>query len=475
MAVPASTYRVQLTAEFDLYQAATLCRYLAVLGVGAIYCSPVLQSVPGSTHGYDVTDHNRIDSARGGAGGWRALIAAAAAAELGVVVDIVPNHMGVADASVNAAWWDVLRLGPGSPFAAWFDIEWSHGRVLLPVLGDDFTDDDLHRGRARAALRRAPVPDRPGHGADRRRALVRDRGRGARAPALRAGQLPAGRHRAELSPLLRRHHAGRTADRRRRGRAGHPPRDPALGARRRHRRACASTTRTGWPTRVRTSTGCGPTRPRPGSPSRRSSSRARCCPTPWPVAGTTGYDALAEVNSVFIDPAGVEPFDALYDELIGDSVTAAGNVRAGKRFITSTILQAEVRRLARLVPGVPDAPTALAELLAAFATYRSYLPLGRDVARLRRSRSCRSAGPNWRRRWPTLTPAAHRPARRAVRAVPADLRRGDGQGGRRHRLLPLQPIHRAERGRRRPGEFGSTLDEFHDGAARPAGPRTEPA
>ena len=161
-----------------------------------------------------------------------------------------------------------------SPFADWFDIEWSTGRIRLPVLGDDVDPTtDLRIVRRRAALRRAPLPDRARHRADRpaRPADVHD------APALRAGELPPGRHRAELPPLLRRHHAGRPAGRGRSGGRGHPPRDPALGATRTASPACGSTTRTGWPTPAATSTGCGRTRPRPGSRSRRSSSRARCC------------------------------------------------------------------------------------------------------------------------------------------------------------------------------------------------------
>src|SRR6185437_9450452 len=85
----------------------------------------------------DVVDHDRIDQARGGAAGWQRLLAAAKQAGLEVVVDIVPNHMGIADASANAAWWDVLRLGHKSAFADWFDIEWTTAPIRLPVLGDD--------------------------------------------------------------------------------------------------------------------------------------------------------------------------------------------------------------------------------------------------------------------------------------------------------------------------------------------------
>jgi maltooligosyltrehalose synthase len=136
--VPSATYRLQITPAFDLYAAADLCSYLSEVGVGAVYLSPLLQSARGSQHGYDVVDFARIDTARGGAAGWQALVAAAREHGLEIVVDIVPNHSGVAEASENPAWWSVLRLGSASPYARWFDIDWTRGRLLLPVLGDEF-------------------------------------------------------------------------------------------------------------------------------------------------------------------------------------------------------------------------------------------------------------------------------------------------------------------------------------------------
>ena len=98
MAVPTSTYRLQISPSADLHAAADLCDYLATLGVGAVYLSPLLPSAKGSDHGYDVVGFDRVDPARGGADGWTRLLAAARARGLGIVVDIVPNHTGVADA-----------------------------------------------------------------------------------------------------------------------------------------------------------------------------------------------------------------------------------------------------------------------------------------------------------------------------------------------------------------------------------------
>ena len=134
---PTSTYRLQVRPSFDLFAAADACDYLATLGVGAVYSSPLLPSARGSEHGYDVVGYDSIDAQRGGVDGWTHLVAATRARNLAVLVDIVPNHTGVADAAQNKAWWDVLTLGRDSAYARWFDIDWSRGRLLLPVLGDD--------------------------------------------------------------------------------------------------------------------------------------------------------------------------------------------------------------------------------------------------------------------------------------------------------------------------------------------------
>ena len=139
MTTPASTYRLQITRDFTLDDAAELTDYLHELGVGAVYLSPVLQSTIGSDHGYDTTDPTRIDRDRGGQAGFDHLLARARAAGLGVVVDIVPNHLGISAPVENPAWWDVLRLGRESAYADWFDIEWSRDRIVVPVLGDDQT------------------------------------------------------------------------------------------------------------------------------------------------------------------------------------------------------------------------------------------------------------------------------------------------------------------------------------------------
>ncbi|WP_246259223.1 malto-oligosyltrehalose synthase [Streptomyces typhae] len=133
---PTATYRLQLQPDFPFAAAARTVPYLAALGVSHLHLSPILEAVPGSTHGYDVVDHGSVRAELGGEEGLRALSDTARAAGLGLVVDIVPNHIA-ASPRHNRALWEVLREGPHSPYARWFDIDWEAGggKVLLPVLG----------------------------------------------------------------------------------------------------------------------------------------------------------------------------------------------------------------------------------------------------------------------------------------------------------------------------------------------------
>ncbi|MFE7931635.1 malto-oligosyltrehalose synthase [Streptomyces sp. NPDC057456] len=133
---PTATYRLQLQPEFPFGAATAAVPYLASLGVSHLHLSPVLEAVPGSPHGYDVVDPTRVRAELGGEEGLRALAGTAREHGLGLVVDIVPNHMAMAPRH-NHALWEVLREGPKSPYARWFDIDWEAqgGQVLLPVLG----------------------------------------------------------------------------------------------------------------------------------------------------------------------------------------------------------------------------------------------------------------------------------------------------------------------------------------------------
>jgi (1->4)-alpha-D-glucan 1-alpha-D-glucosylmutase len=137
--VPASTYRLQVRASFDLHEAARRLPYLHDLGVDWVYLSPVLEAEPGSDHGYDVVRHDRIDPARGGEAGLAAVAAEARRLGMGVLVDIVPNHVGIATPRHNPWWWDLLAHGRRSRYAEAFDVDWDFGdgKVRVPVVGDD--------------------------------------------------------------------------------------------------------------------------------------------------------------------------------------------------------------------------------------------------------------------------------------------------------------------------------------------------
>ena len=138
-----ATYRVQLHAGFTFDDAAAVAGYLAELGVSHLYCSPYLQAAEGSTHGYDVVDHGRLNAELGGEAAYGRLTRRLARAGLGQVLDIVPNHMALAGRA-NTWWWDVLENGPSSRYASHFDIDWDPPQhklaatVLMPVLGDHY-------------------------------------------------------------------------------------------------------------------------------------------------------------------------------------------------------------------------------------------------------------------------------------------------------------------------------------------------
>jgi len=377
---PTSTYRLQVHAGFTLDDASDVVAYLADLGVGAVYVSPLLRSAAGSQHGYDVVDPHTIDPARGGEAGWQRFRDACRTAGLAIVLDIVPNHLGVDDASANAAWWDVLRLGQESEFAHWFDIDWSVGTVLLPVLGDDAdldTDLTIDAEELRYFEHRFPIAP------------------GTAGP----GDSPVDVHARQHYTLMN----FRLAD-----------------TRQNYRRFFAVTSLAGI--RVETPDLFDATHARirrwvdedavdglrvdhPDGlvdPDLYLAQLRQLAPKawllvekilepgeelpPWPVDGTTGYDAMTEVDAVFLDPSATPALTELYHSLTGDDRDFAQHVAAGKQMIATTILQAEVSRIARLFDadvviadhGPDKLRTAIAELAVAFPLYRSYLPRGTE-------------------------------------------------------------------------------------------------
>jgi (1->4)-alpha-D-glucan 1-alpha-D-glucosylmutase len=371
--IPRSTYRLQLTGDFTLHAAAELAGYLRDLGADWFYLSPILQAGSGSTHGYDVVDHLRVDVSRGGDDGLRTLSTAARGAGLGILVDIVPNHMGVGVPAENAAWWSVLELGRDSPFADWFDIDWEagDGRVRIPVLGDDGADAvRVEGGEVRYFEHRFPLAPGTSTLEEQHYELVDWRRADSELNYRRffaVNELAA--IRVELPEVFEATHrlivswvgSGQVDGLR----VDHPDGLADPGG---YLDALAEAT-DGAYVLVEKILESGET-----------------LPPFWATAGTTGYDALADIDRLFVDPEGQRTLDRLDASLRrGGPLGWADLIHDTKRAIADGILNSEVHRLVRDLSRDgrrfehPHAlADAVAELLACFPVYRSYLPYGAE-------------------------------------------------------------------------------------------------
>jgi (1->4)-alpha-D-glucan 1-alpha-D-glucosylmutase len=367
---PSSTYRVQLRPEFTFDDATELVDYLHRLGVGALYASPVLDATPGSTHGYDVADPTRARPELGGESARHELATRLATAGLGFVVDIVPNHLAVAQPKANPWWWDVLRHGENSRYARHFDIDWSRGRLLLPILGDDSTDALAVEGDELVYYEhRFPIAPDTGDGTphqvhDRQHYELVNWRRGnaelnyrrffdittLAAARVEDPEVFADTH----GEVLRWVAAGEVTGLR----VDHPDGLADPGGYFRRLRAAA---------------------PHAWLVAEKILHPGEELPVSWPVDGTTGYDALREICGVFVDPAGEAGFTALAEEF-GLPVDFVAVQEESRRLITDTVLVAEMRRIAAQLAGVDSetARGAVAETMIAFGVYRSYLPEGVD-------------------------------------------------------------------------------------------------
>jgi (1->4)-alpha-D-glucan 1-alpha-D-glucosylmutase len=151
--IPTSTYRLQFNRQFTFAQAREIVPYLNALGISDCYASPYFQARAESLHGYDITDHNKLNAAIGSREEYDTWVAALHAHGMGQIVDFVPNHMGIGE-PLNQWWMDVLENGPSSLYAPYFDIQWKplksdlQDKVLLPILGDQY-GRVLERGELR--------------------------------------------------------------------------------------------------------------------------------------------------------------------------------------------------------------------------------------------------------------------------------------------------------------------------------------
>lgn len=405
---PASTYRLQITGDFDLFEATRRLQYLHDLGVDWVYLSPLLAAEPGSTHGYDVVAHDHIDASRGGEEGLAALSSEARRLGMGVLVDIVPNHVGVATPVENPWWWDVLKLGRDSGHAAAFDIDWAAGggRIRIPVVGDDDQSPgggpvahlSVVEGELRYHDHRFPIA--PG--------TVDDLGADVDGHLVDANTVHERQHYelvnwrvADVGLNHRRFFAINTLAALR---VENPQvfADSHVEIKRWFDEGLVDGLRVDHPDGLRD--------PR-GYLDDLSKLTAGAYVlvekilepdeellTSWATAGTTGYDALAHIDRVLTDPAGQTPLDALETRLRGSEVDWAAMIHDTKLEVADTILGSEVNRIVREVlplgfetladarssttesmnPGDDKIADAVAELLACFGVYRSYLPEGRD-------------------------------------------------------------------------------------------------
>ena len=376
MAYPVlSTYRLQLRGDsFTFADAEKLIDYLDGLGVSHLYLSPVLTASPSSTHGYDVTDPTTVSAELGGADGLSRLAEAARSRGLGLVVDIVPNHVGVETPENNPWWWDVLRHGRESAYASFFDIDWDldpDGRIVLPVLGSDddvaalTVDGDVLR-LGDLAFPIAPGTE-AGTGAD-----VHDR-QHYKLIGWRNGVCGYRRFFAITSL------------------AGLRQEDPTV-----FERSHAEVARwfaEGLVDGVRVDHPDGLTDPC----GYLAMLRELTGPQAWiviekilavgepldpglPIGGTTGYDALREVGGVFIDPAGAEALTALLDSAGFDYAAAPEMLRQLKIRTSTETLASELARVCRTIrteagADHPRLAEALAALLTNSGVYRCDYPV----------------------------------------------------------------------------------------------------
>jgi (1->4)-alpha-D-glucan 1-alpha-D-glucosylmutase len=381
--IPISTYRFQVSADQPLDAVTEVADYVHALGADWLYLSPLLAATPGSSHGYDVVDHARIDPSRGGEEGLERLAARARELGLGVLVDIVPNHVGVGVPHTNAWWWDVLRSGRDSAYAGHFDIDWEagDGRLRIPVLGESVED------AARAGTLRVEADELRYH--DHRFPLASGTA-GSDAVAAHAAQHYELVHwtRADAELTYRRFFAvnelaavrvevPEVFDDTHREIVRWVDEGLVDGIRVDHPDGLAEPG--GYLDRLAAATG--------GAYVLVEKILERGEPLPpfWATAGTTGYDALAEIDRVLVDPAGRDQLEELDASLRGRSIPWGDLIHDTKRAIADGILNSEVRRLTRdLLAEQPDAgdpqqlADALAELLACFPVYRSYLPYGAE-------------------------------------------------------------------------------------------------
>ena len=362
-----STYRLQMRADHCTFDdAVNLLDHLDNLGVSHLYLSPILTAVHGSHHGYDVTDPTTVSSALGGPAGLQRLSEAAGKRGMGLIVDIVPNHLGVAHPEQNPWWWDLLRYGRNSAYAHYFDVDWDlgDGRIVLPVLGSDEDVADLVVDGDVLRLGDLAYPIAPGTGS----------GSGRQVHERQHYRLTGWRH----SPCGYRRFFSITslAALRQEDRsvfdASHVEVkrwfDEGLvdGVRIDHPDGLSDPA--GYLRWLREITG-----PDAWIVVEKILAADEGLDPALPVAGTTGYDALREIGGLFVDPAGEAPLTAVSGR------PDSGAEPALKTAAVTETLASELDRLCRAVTATtgqhhPQLPASVAAVISRIGVYRSDYP-----------------------------------------------------------------------------------------------------
>ncbi|MHA8113914.1 malto-oligosyltrehalose synthase [Kosakonia cowanii] len=394
MSTPTATYRLQFRNGMTFERAVALVPYIKKLGISHLYASPIFTATSGSTHGYDVTDANEIDPTLGGREGFDKLAQALKAAGLGLIIDIVPNHMA---ASLENAWWrDVIAKGEKSPWAHHFDIDWSR-RLTLPFLGEDFeavvekgelkVEADPQTGKPAFVYYESvyPLVEASWQGREQEILGLTDAAKIAELHAQQPWRLMSWRDAAsdlsyrrffEITGLvgmrvedeqvfddthklilelvhsgavdgLRVDHVDGLAD----------PRGYLMRLRQKAGDACHITVE-------------------------KILGKGEHLPEDWPVSGTTGYEFIAALSDVLVDDENLDGLREAYDQVVGKPVDMRAELRAAKLLMVDRNFAGEFSVLLRLAGEIAaheaSAPAegalrqALRELLIAFPVYRTY-------------------------------------------------------------------------------------------------------
>ncbi|HEY3860284.1 MAG TPA: malto-oligosyltrehalose synthase [Verrucomicrobiae bacterium] len=440
--VPRATYRIQFNHECTLAQARALVPYLHELGVSHIYASPLLKAVPGSMHGYDICDFHQLNPEVGTPADFAALHDELARHKMGLVLDVVPNHMGI-DGQNNQWWWDVLKSGAASRYAGCFDIDWLaadprlRGKVAMPVLGERY-HEAITKGNLRLAEKDGVVTLLTGGQtlpvSPESMAALRKQGPLEKAIAEINGSPKA------LDDFVQKQHYllmfWRNAP-------------SMLNYRRFFTISSLAGIRIeeewvlneafslvkewlakGWVNGLRVDHADGLRHPEqflrrlremapaawivlekilePGEPLNPH----------WPVDGTTGYDFLHVLNGVFIDPEGEKPLSDFYAEFTGETLDYPALVRVKKQLVIREQLAAESTRLTDLLVQIAarhwecrdctraELDAAWTELAVCLPVYRTYTGASDDPEVSKRdARLIRAVAAAAREQRPGLPPA----------------------------------------------------------------------